>query len=123
MKAILGRFTEPAYALLRIVAGLMFAFHGAQKFGLFGGQMAPMFSQIFLAGAIELVGGVLIAVGFMTGIVAFICSGEMAVAYFQAHAPKATWPNLNGGELAVLYCFLFLYIAARGGGRYSVDRR
>ena len=123
MKAILGRFTEPAYTLLRVVAGLMFAFHGAQKFGLFGGQMAPMFSLVFLAGVIELVGGVLIAVGFMTSLVAFICSGEMAVAYFQAHAPKAFWPNMNGGELATLYCFLFLYIAARGGGRYSVDRR
>ena len=123
MKAILGRFTEPAYTLLRIVAGLMFAFHGAQKFGFFGGQMAPMFSQVFFAGVIELVGGVLIAVGLLTSIVAFICSGEMAVAYFQAHAPKAAWPNMNGGELAVLYCFLFLYIAARGGGRYSVDRR
>ena len=123
MKAILGRFTEPAYALLRIVAGLMFAFHGAQKFGLFGGQMAPMFSQIFFAGVIELVGGVLIAVGLMTSLVAFICSGEMAAAYFLAHAPKGVWPNMNGGELAVLYCFLFLYIAARGGGRYSIDRR
>ena len=123
MKPLLGRFTEPAYALLRLVAGLMFAFHGAQKFGLFGGEMAPMLTLVWLAGVIELVGGVLIAVGFFTSLAAFICSGEMAVAYFQAHAPKAAWPNMNGGELAVLYCFLFLYIAARGGGRYSVDRR
>lgn len=123
MKPLLGRFSEPAFALLRVVAGLMFAFHGAQKFGLFGGQMMPMFSQVWFAGVIELVGGVLIAIGFLTSIVAFICSGEMAVAYFQAHAPKDFWPTLNGGELAVLYCFLFLYIAARGGGRYSVDRR
>jgi len=123
MKPLLGRFAEPAYALLRLVAGLMFAFHGAQKFGFFGGTAAPMLSQIWFAGVIELVGGILIAIGLFTSLVAFICSGEMAVAYFQAHAPKAFWPNLNGGELAVLYCFLFLYIAARGGGRYSVDRR
>ena len=123
MKPLLGRFAEPAYALLRVVAGLMFAFHGAQKFGFFGGQMAAMFSQTWFAGVIELVGGLMIAIGLMTSLVAFICSGEMAVAYFQAHAPKASWPNMNGGELAVLYCFLFLYMAARGGGRYSVDRR
>ena len=123
MKPVLGRFSEPAYALLRLVAGLMFAFHGAQKFGFFGGTLAPMLSQVWFAGVIELVGGILIAIGLFTSLVAFICSGEMAVAYFQAHAPKAFWPNMNGGELAVLYCFLFLYMAARGGGRYSVDRR
>ena len=124
MKPLLGRFAEPAYALLRVVAGLLFAFHGVQKmFGMFGGQQPPFLSQVWFAGAIELVGGVLIAIGLMTSVAAFICSGEMAVAYFQAHAPKGTWPALNGGELAVLYCFLFLYIAARGGGRYSVDRR
>ena len=123
MKPILGRFTEPTYALLRIVAGLLFAFHGAQKFGFLGGQMAPMFTQVWFAGVIELVGGVLIAIGLLTSVAAFIASGEMAVAYFQAHAPKGTWPGQNGGELAVLYCFLFLYIAARGAGRYSVDRK
>ena len=124
MKPILGRFTEPTYALLRIVAGLMFALHGAQKFGFLGGQaMAPMFSQIWFAGVIELVGGVLIAIGLLTSIAAFICSGEMAVAYFKAHAPGGWNPLANQGELAVLYCFLFLYIAARGGGRYSVDKR
>jgi putative oxidoreductase len=124
MKPLLGRFTEPAYALLRIVAGLLFAFHGAQKIlGLYGGTQVPLFTQIWFAGVIELVGGLLIAVGLLTSIAAFIASGEMAVAYFQAHAPKASLPILNGGELAVLYCFLFLYIAARGGGRWSVDRR
>ena len=124
MKSVAGQFSEPAFALLRIVAGLLFAFHGVQKiFGILGGQQPPMFSQIWVAGAIELVGGVLIAIGLFTRLAAFICSGEMAVAYFQAHAPKAAWPNMNGGELAVLYCFLFLYVAARGGGRYSVDRR
>ena len=124
MKPLLGRFTEPTYALLRIVAGLLFAFHGLQKvFGMYGGTQMPMFSQFWFAGVIELVGGVLIAIGLFTSVAAFICSGEMAVAYFQSHAPKGTWPALNGGELAVLYCFLFLYIAARGGGAWSVDRR
>lgn len=124
MKPILGRFSEPAFALLRVVAGLMFAFHGVQKiFGILGGQQPPMFSQIWFAGVIELVGGILIAVGFFTSLAAFIASGEMAVAYFKAHAPRGPWPTLNEGELAVLYCFLFLYIAARGAGRFSIDRR
>ena len=124
MKPVLGRLSEPAYALLRIVAGLLFALHGAQKlFGVFGGQQVPMMSQFWFAGAIELVGGLLIAIGLLSSIAAFIASGEMAVAYFQAHAPKGWNPLANGGELAVLYCFLFLYIAARGGGRWSVDRR
>ena len=124
MKPILGRFEGPAYALMRIVVGFLFAFHGAQKLiGLFGGQQAPMMSIYWFAGVIELVGGVLIMVGLLTSVVAFIASGEMAYAYFTAHAPKGTWPILNGGELAALYCFVFLYIAARGGGAWSVDRR
>lgn len=124
MKPVLGRLSEPAYALLRIVAGLLFALHGAQKlFGAFGGQQVPMMSQFWFAGVIELVGGLMIAIGLLTSIAAFIASGEMAVAYFQAHAPKGWNPLANGGELAVLFCFLFLYIAARGGGRWSADRR
>ena len=123
MKPLLGRFAEPAYALLRIVAGLLFALHGAQKFGFFGGQQVPMMSQMGLAAVIELVGGILIAVGFLTSIAAFIASGEMAVAYFIAHLPQGWNPIANRGEPAVLFCFIFLYIAARGGGRYSVDRR
>jgi len=124
MKPVLGRLSEPAYALLRIVAGLLFALHGAQKlFGAFGGQQVPMMSQFWFAGVIELVGGLMIAIGLLTSIAAFIASGEMAVAYFQAHAPKGWNPLANGGELAVLFCFIFLYIAARGGGRWSADRR
>jgi putative oxidoreductase len=104
-----------AYQLLRIVAGLLFAFHGAQKlFGLFGGQRVTLISQFGAAGIIEFFGGLLIAAGVAVTPVAFIASGEMAVAYFQAHAPRATWPIQNGGELAVLYCFLFLYISTRG---------
>jgi putative oxidoreductase len=74
-----------------------------------------------LAGLIELVGGLLIAIGLFTSWAAFIASGEMAVAYFKVHFPQGFWPVQNQGELAVLYCFVFLYMAARGGGRYSVD--
>jgi putative oxidoreductase len=119
----LARFAPLAYTLLRIVAGLLFAFHGAQKlFGAFGGHRMPLASQMGAAGIIEFVGGVLIVIGFLTSIAAFIAAGEMAVAYFQAHAPGGPWPILNRGELAVLYCFVFLYIAARGSGPWGVDR-
>jgi putative oxidoreductase len=121
MERILGRFAPQCYALLRFFAGVLFACHGAQKlFGVLGGQQAPLMSQFGLAGVIELVGGIMIAVGFFAGLAAFIASGEMAVAYFQAHAPRNLWPIQNGGELAVLYCFLFLYIASRGNGVWSV---
>lgn len=124
MKPVLGRLTEPAYALLRIVSGLMFTMHGAQKLlGMFGGQQTPMMTQPWFAGVIEVIGGIMIAVGLFTSLAAFIASGEMAFAYFIAHAPKNWSPLANGGELAVLYCFLFLYLAARGGGRWSVERR
>ena len=124
MKPILSRFESPVYAVLRIVAGLMFAQHGAQKLlGVLGGRQADLFSQMWIAGVIELVGGLLVAVGFFASPVAFICSGQMAVAYWTAHAPQSTWPVQNGGELAALYCFIFLYIAARGAGRWSIDRK
>jgi putative oxidoreductase len=123
MERILGRFAPQCYALLRIVAGLLFACHGAQKlFGVLGGPQMALASQMGLAGVIEFVGGLLIAVGFLTGFAAFIASGEMAFAYFQAHTPRGPWPIRNGGELAVLYCFLFLYIACRGAGAWGVDR-
>lgn len=122
MERMLGRFAPQIYAALRIVAGLLFACHGAQKmFGVFGGQQMPMASLPGVAGIIEVVGGLLIAIGLFASIAAFISSGEMAAAYFMAHAPKAPLPIENGGELAVLYCFLFLYIAARGAGVWSVD--
>ncbi len=123
METFLGKYAPYLYALVRIVAGLLFAFHGSQKlFGIPGGK-APveLFSQMGLAGVIELVGGLLIAIGLFTTIAAFLASGTMAFAYFIAHAPKGLLPVLNGGELAVLYCFLFLYIAARGSGVWSVD--
>jgi len=122
MDGFLGRFAPQIYALLRIVAGLLFAQHGAQKlFGVLGGQQVSITSQFGLAGVIELVGGLMIAAGVFTSLVAFIASGEMAVAYFQAHAPRGLWPVQNGGELAALYCFIFVYVAARGNGVWSIQ--
>jgi len=116
------RYAPQVYALFRIVAGFLFMFHGLQKLmGMFGGTVMPTGSMPWIAGVIELVGGVLIMVGLLTRVAAFVCSGEMAAAYFMAHQPKGTWPIENGGELAALYCFAFLYIAARGAGICSVD--
>jgi putative oxidoreductase len=118
----LAKWAEPLYAVLRIVSGFLFAFHGAQKLlGMFGGTKTsdPL---MVVAGILELGGGLLIALGLLTVPVAFLASGEMAVAYFKAHFPKAFWPIENGGELAALYCFVFLYIAARGPGIWSLDR-
>jgi putative oxidoreductase len=117
----LERFTDALYALFRIVFGLMFFSHGAQKvLGWFGGQKmdAPL---PLVAGWIEIVTGLLILIGLFTGVAAFIASGEMAVAYWMVHAKTHWWPVVNHGEAAVLYCFAFLYIAARGSGIWSVD--
>ena len=119
----LSKYSELLYAVLRIVAGFLFACHGAQKlFGAFGGERAtdPLRT---VAGIIEFFGGALIALGVLTSPAAFLASGQMAVAYFKAHAPKGLWPIENRGELAVLYCFLVLYIAARGAGQMSIGRR
>jgi putative oxidoreductase len=123
MERILGKYSPQLYALLRIVAGIMFAMHGSQKLFGFPGEGPPveLASLMGVAGIIEFVGGLLIALGFFASIAAFIASGMMAVAYFMAHAPKGTWPVINQGELAVLYCFVFLYIAAQGSGIWSVD--
>jgi len=107
---------------MRIVFGLLFMFHGLQKmFGLFGGHMFPLPSMLGAAGAIELIGGATIALGLLTPYVAFLACGEMAVAYFTQHFPRGPFPGVNGGELAVLYCWAFLYFAAHGSGRYSLD--
>ena len=123
MGNVLGRFSGLFYALMRLNVGLLYACHGAQKlFGVLGGHQMPLMSQMGLAGVIECFGGLLIALGFLTPIVALIASGEMAWAYFQAHAPRSPWPIINQGELAVVYCFVFLYIASRGSGPYSLDR-
>ncbi len=123
MDNLLARFRPQIYALLRMAAGLMFCLHGLPK--LFGGFGRPapveLLSQMGLAGVIEVVGGALIALGLFTSPAAFLASGQMAVAYFQAHAPQALWPIVNGGELAALFCFVFLYFAAAGSGRWSID--
>ncbi|GAA4424809.1 DoxX family protein [Pontibacter saemangeumensis] len=123
MDSFLGKYSPYLYAILRIVSGLLYAMHGSQKlFGWPGDKPAvELVSLMGLAGIIELVGGLLIMIGLLTTWAAFIASGQMAAAYFIAHAPQAALPLLNGGELAVIYCFLFLYIASKGAGIWSVD--
>lgn len=126
----LERFAPYAYALLRIVSGVLFFFHGAQKlFGWVTTKASPeVGSQLWFGGLIEVVGGTLIALGLFTRPAAIIASGTMAVAYFQFHWKFIfdDWhflPIVNRGELAVVYCFLFLYIALRGAGPWSLDLR
>ena len=120
--------SEAAYTLLRIIAGLMFSFHGFQKIlGVLTKVQPPVGSQLWFGGIIELVAGLAIAAGIFTTCAAFLASGTMAVAYVQFHWRLAVgprfFPTVNQGELAVLYSFVFLYIATRGGGRCSLDRR
>lgn len=118
-----GRYSDVVYSLMRFVAGLLLACHGAQKlFGAFGGKVMTGDPLMLVAGIIEFFGGLLIAVGLLTRVAAFLASGLMAVGYFMAHAPRGFWPILNEGELAVVYCFVFLFIAAYGAGAYSLDR-
>ena len=122
MQKALARLAPYFYVALRVAAGLAFAQHGAQKlFGLLGGRAVELATQRGLAGIIEFVGGIMISLGLFTTPVAFIASGEMAWAYFQQHAPRGPWPIQNGGELAVLYCFIFLYLSAVGSGKLSID--
>ena len=127
---MVARFLEPKadvfYALLRIVSGLMFTFHGLQKiFGVLSNFKPAVGTQIWFGGIIELICGLAIAFGFLTSWAAFIASGEMAVAYVQFHWKldfgAKFFPTVNQGELALLYAFVFLYIASRGGGRWSMD--
>jgi putative oxidoreductase len=124
MRAALGRHADRLYAIFRIVAGFLFMCHGLQKlFGVLGGEKVGNFASLSgAAGIIELVCGFLVMIGLFTSWAAFLASGTMAVAYFMAHQPGGTLPIQNGGELAVVYCFLFLYIAARGAGPLSVAR-
>lgn len=118
----MSRYEEITLAILRAVAGLMLLQHGAQKIlGLLGGEVVPALSRNWFAGWLELVLGAMVALGLCTRIAAFILSGEMAFAYFLVHAKQGFWPVINRGELAALYCFVFLYLSSRGGGRYSVD--
>ena len=121
MHRILGRHADRVYAIFRIVVGFLFMCHGLQKiFGLMGGQKADLSTLGGFAGIIELVCGFLVMIGLFASWAAFLASGTMAVAYFLAHFPNGFWPIMNHGEPAVLYCFAFLYIAARGAGPWSV---
>ena len=123
MQPFMSSFNSKCYALMRIVAGFLFLWHGAQK--LFGipvpvpGEV-PAFIT-YIAGPIELIGGILVMIGLFTRQAAFLASGLMAAAYWMGHGTKALLPLQNQGELAVLYCFVFLFISTQGGGIWSVD--
>src|SRR3989338_6268816 len=125
----LEKFSNDAYALLRIMTGFMFSFHGAQKvLRIFAEGFAPVpvGSQAWIGGVIELAGGLAVMLGFRTRLAAFLCSGTMAVAYFQFHwkfqLGRNFFPAINHGELAALYSFLFLFIACRGGVLWCLDK-
>jgi putative oxidoreductase len=123
----MSRFAPYALSVLRVLTGLLFTCHGLQKLiGAFGGIDGkgggiPFGTLAWFAGILEAVGGPLIMLGLLTRPVAFLLCGEMAVAYFKAHAPRGFVPVRNGGELAVLYCFIFLYLCIAGGGPFSLD--
>ncbi len=123
------RLRNTAVALLRVVTGFLFFQHGAPKlFGSLPGSgeakpAAELLTLIGFSGVLEVAGGILIMLGLFTRPVAFVLAGEMAVAYFMAHAPRGFWPGANGGELAALYAFVFLFFAASGAGRCSLDER
>ena len=122
----LSRYEPNAYFLLRIVFGFLFMCHGLQKTFLpqllHGHQVPPGLTLDFLGAVIELIAGLLIFLGLFTRVAAFIASGEMAVAYFMVHAKGGFFPIVNEGERAVIYCFVALYIACRGAGRFGIDR-
>jgi putative oxidoreductase len=126
--ARLPRVSAIGYTALRVIAGLLFAQHGAQKlFGVLGGvggepgATAPLVSQLGAAGIVEFFGGLLLALGVFTRLVALIAAAAMAGAYVVAHAPRGTWPIQNTGELSLLYCFVWLAVATMGAGPYSLD--
>jgi len=122
MRAFFNQHRSKCYALLRVIVGCLFACHGAQKlFGVLGGQSEIHDPEGLVAGIIEFVAGIFVTLGLFTRAAAFIASGEMAVAYFKAHASRSFWPIVNHGELAMLYCFVFLYISFHGAGAWGVD--
>lgn len=119
-----GRYAPQALSLLRIVAALIFLLHGSSKllgFPPSGMPMPEVGSLTWIGGALELIGGLMLLFGLFSRAVAFVLSGEMAVAYWMFHAPESTFPSVNGGDAAILYCFVFLLIAAAGPGPWSVD--
>ena len=122
----LDNYQEEAYALLRIVSGFLFIWHGTHKFFEypinFPDSLQPLSPLMSAAGAIEIVGGILIVIGLFTRPTAFICSGTMAVAYWMMHGMQGILPIANGGEISALFCFIFLFIATRGAGIWSVDK-
>ena len=124
MAKFMAPLSNYTYALLRIFTGLLFMFHGSQK--LLGWPVEPTAGLpafiTYVAGPIELIGGALVAIGLLTRWAAFLCSGLMAVAYWLAHGSKAFFPIMNGGELAVVFCFAFLYISSHGPGIWSLDK-
>jgi putative oxidoreductase len=119
----LNRFADPVYCITRLIVGLLFASHGGQKILGFppGGHGMPVDMLGWIGGTIELVGGFLIAFGFLTRIAAFFAAGEMAVAYFMVHAPNHFFPIVNKGESAVFYCWFFFFAIFYGPGRWSID--
>jgi putative oxidoreductase len=125
VERFLAGYAPQAYAIMRIIVGLLFFCHGAQKvFGLFGGidgSPVPLVSLFGVAGVLELILGALVTFGWLAGYAAFLASGEMAAAYFIGHFPHGLWPLQNKGEEAVFYCFVFLYTATQGAGIWSVD--
>ena len=123
LNKLLASRDSQAYALLRIVAGFLFVFHGSQKLFNFPLEFPyPMSPLMQAAGLIEVIGGTMIMLGLFSRPVAFLCSGTMAVAYWMAHGLRDIFPILNGGELSALYCFIFLFIACKGSGIWSVDQ-
>ena len=117
-----NRFVDPVYCLMRLIVGLLFASHGGQIiFGMFGGMQTGGSILLQVAGWILLFGGIMIAIGLLTRLAAFISSGFMAVAYFMAHAPNGFFPIVTKGELSVFYCWVFLFVVVYGPGRWSLD--
>ena len=123
--SFLDKYSPQILGVLRIVVGLLFLEHGLMKLVGFPAPMGtgPLPPMVMAAGIIELVGGALVALGLFSRIAAFVCSGEMAFAYFIAHFPRGIYPALNGGDPAILYCFIFLYLAAAGPGSFAINNR
>ena len=120
----LDKYQNQSYALMRIVVGFLFIWHGTQKLFNFPVEFPwPLNPLMYAAGTIEMVGGTLVMLGLFTRPAAFICSGTMAVAYWMAHGTKSFFPIANGGEISAFFCFAFLYIATRGAGMWGLDKR